>query len=333
MGKQHTARAMHNLLTTTALAALLTWPLAAGAKDARPKSAYDCADAAQLPADAGETSRRLTCTIPDKYRRDVAMAELIGGAIRRHDLAAWLTTDELVKIDAMSNLPGEPSGWLTQERDDEIEVRYFSRVDGQPVAFAAATLHFDRTGVHDAKRLQPPQPAQPREQRLMAALKLARQQDQVYCSQRAPNTVAFEYEEDDQAQILVFVMTPWLDLANAPLGGNAMYRIDATGERVIDRYEQTRSCLSARLDPKHPSEALVLSHLTSAAPTMFHVFMSLQYRRPVVVFTVQNDLLWKVEEGRIRLLQPDDRDYRKSRQWSDGIEREHEAAPTSSPIG
>ncbi|MEG3788688.1 hypothetical protein V1318_00995 [Lysobacter sp. CCNWLW3] len=323
---------MRNPFATAALAALLVWPLAAGAREKAAKSAYDCAELADLPADAGENDRRLTCTIPDKYRRDVAIAEYIGNAIRRHDLAAWLTTDELVKIKALPDAPGQPSGWLTLERDDDIDVRYFSKVDGQLVAFASATLGFAPHGVRDATRLQPPQPAQPREQRLMAALHLARQQDQVYCSQRPPNTVAFEYEEDGQDQILVFVMTPWLD-ESVPLGGYAMYRIDAQGERLIDRYEQTRGCVNTTLDQARKPDSLFVSHLTSAAPTMFHVFMSLQYRTPIVVFTTQNEQLWKVERGRIRLLGPDEPDYRRLKQWSDGIERKHEAAPTSSPIG
>lgn len=128
---------MRNPFATAALAALLLWPVVTGAKDKAAKSAYDCAELAELPADAGESDRRLTCTIPGKYRRDVAIAEYIGGAIRRHDLAAWLTTDELVKIKALPNAPGEPSGWLTHERDDEIDVRYFSKIGGRRVAFAS----------------------------------------------------------------------------------------------------------------------------------------------------------------------------------------------------
>lgn len=324
---------MRNAFRVT-LAVAAFFCVQAHAKGPKPSPrVYDCQQARQLPADASESDRRIACTIPPKYQRDVALAEYIGRAIRRHDLSAWLTTDELVKIKALPETPGTPAGWLTRELEDgNIETRYYAEVDGSAVAFASATLRFDGTGVHDAARLRPPQPAGDRELRLLAAKRLAMAQSPLYCSDRPPNTVIFEFEEDGEPQILVFIMTPWQD-GSAPMGGYAMYRIDAKGERVIGGYEQTKRCLSFVPDKKRKADWLAVSHLTSATPTMFHVFMSLQYKTPVVVFTTQNRLLWKVDGGEVSPLAPGDASYDQYKRWSDGIEVEHEAVPTTSPIG
>ena len=100
------------------------------------------------------------------------------------------------------------------------------------------------------------------------------------------------------------------------------------GERVIGGYEQTKRCLSFVPDNKRKADWLAVSHLTSATPTMFHVFMSLQYKTPVVVFTTQNRLLWKVDGGEVSPLAPGDASYDQYKRWSDGIEVEHEAVPT-----
>lgn len=278
----------------------------------------DCEAARKLPAEVDAGARRIACEIPADYREDVSRAEALGAILRRHDLAAWLTSDALNQAGALSSLPGEPAGWLSEEHADgehangehadekhagRVDVRYFVRSDGRTLAFAQSSLPL-RTplAARDSRRLDPPQPASERELRLLAAIKLARAQSMTYCAKAPPNTVAIEWSEPGQpAQILVFLMSPWTD-DSLPLGGHALFRVSRDGTRVLDRFEQTRSCVN--LDPRELEkvEALTISHLTSDAPTGFHAFMSLQYRKPIYVTTVRNHLLWKVEDGRIRLL-------------------------------
>lgn len=292
----------------------------------------DCDLARELPADADPRSRRIACEIPLKYQGDVLIAENIGSLIRRHDMAAWLTSDELLKIGALKDFPGSPKGWLTDDRGDRIDVSYFSQDQDRLVSFARSSLQLQPFGVRDTRRLDPPRPASQREQRLMAAQTLARSQKPLYCSDAPPNMVVFDVEEDHKPQIFVFIMPPWQD-DDVPMGGYTMFRMDQTGERLLDHYEQTRRCVNYSGARLRKAEAFYVSHVTSAAPTMFHVFMSLQYRKPLIVFTPQNQLLWKVELGRIRVLDSDDKDYKRARKWSRRIKDEREAVPTSSDIG
>lgn len=307
------------IVACTAAATVAAAPRTAKAAAVKP-DAYvadtDCAQARKLPAEVDDAARRIVCEIPGPYQEEVSRAEVFGALLRRHDLAAWLTSDALVEAGAMRDLPGEPSGWLTYETGGRIEVRYFVRGKDGARAFASAALPLRAPlKAVDARRLDPPRPAVERERRLLAAIKLARAQKMTYCSDAAPNTVAIEYAENDEpAQILVFLMSPWND-DSAPLGGHARFRLSHDGDRVLDRYEQTNACVTMPAKELPKVAALTVTHVTSAAPTYFHAFMSLQYRKPMFVYTTQNRLLWKVEGGRVRLLSVDSAEAVPLRDW------------------
>ncbi len=285
-----------------AIAAILALALVLPSQ--RAHAAYDCEDARKLPAEADDESRRITCEIPDKYRYDVSTAEFVGKLIRLHDSAAWLTTDALQKVRAFEGVQGEGRGWLTLQRDDgDIDVRYFSQQDGQIVSVASAVLNIDAFKAKQARKLSPVEPMTEREQRLMRARNLAlATPDLGVCTEHTPNTVIIESDEDGRPEIMVFVMSAWVSENEAPLGGYHMFRISRDGSTVLSQYSQTRACPMAKLKN---AQALTVTHLTSAAPTMFHVFMSLQYRKPMYVSTTQNGLLWRVERGQI-FLEPND---------------------------
>jgi hypothetical protein len=267
------------------------------------RAGYDCEQAQRLPAEADEESRRIACEIPEKYRSDVAMAEFIGRLIRLHDSAAWVTTDALQAAHAFGDQsPGR--GWLTLARDDgNIDVRYFSEQDGQVVAFASASLDVEAFKARDAHKLAPPEPMTEREQRLMRARNLALATPELrVCTDHAPNTVIVESDDDGRREILVFVMSAWVNVDEAPLGGYHMFRVSPDGNTVLSLYSQTKACPMASGAASKQAQALTVTHLTSAAPTMFHVFMSLQYRKPLYVSTTQNGLLWRVERGQVFLV-------------------------------
>lgn len=266
---------------------------------------YDCEEAKALPKEADQESRRIACEIPLRYQQDVSLAEWIGKAIRRHDMAAWLTTDALVEKKAFEDLQGEGRGWLTLEDDRGIDVRYFAGHEGRIDAIAAARLELEPFKVVQARKLSPPDPISSRERRLMHAKALALQSEGMnLCTKHAPNTVVFEFNENGKPEILVFVMSAWTDDA-APLGGYHMFRVSEDGESIVNHFAQTKACPMAEASRLKDMEALMVSHTTSAAPTMFHVFMGLQYRKPLYVSTTQNGLLWRVDRGQIFLVKQD----------------------------
>lgn len=315
--------------STILAAAILALPAFA---TAAPPQRYDCEDSAALPPGASINDRRIACTIPTVYRFDVSIAEYIGKGIRRHDMAAWLTTDALRDAGHFDAIPGNGRGWLTEEDDESVWTGYFTEINGQLLVFAEARMYWEPFGVRDTRVPTPLRLATGHQRQRLQALALARTQPHNVCTNANYNTVTFGFEEDGESRILVFLMPPMED-ARIQLGGYHMFRISADGNTVLDHFAQTKGCIEMATDDLKLAKHLVVSHDLSATPTMFHVFMSLQYRKPILVLTTQNDRMWRVEDGNIAPLLPDDPAYEKMRTWSESLEPVHHPVQTSSPRG
>ncbi len=81
------------------------------------------------------------------------------------------------------------------------------------------------------------------------------------------------------------------------LGGFHEYTMPEKGGKSR-HFEQTTTCLELPL-PKN-GVGFMVSHLRSNTPTMFHVFASLSYERPVYVKT--DSRTWMVQEGRVTVV-------------------------------
>jgi hypothetical protein len=69
-----------------------------------------------------------------------------------------------------------------------------------------------------------------------------------------------------------------------------------------DVQPSSRSCLVINLGtPQHRPVAVVVTHLLSATPTLFHVYLSLKHKIGIDVSTSAGN--WAVEHGSITLLQ------------------------------
>lgn len=275
----------------------------ARAMDAGKAPVLDCPEAKQLPPEANDESRRVTCEIPAQYRMDVTLAAFFGRQMRLHDIAAWLTTDALVEAGAFKDIGGKGQGWLTREHDGRIEVRYFREADGQVAAFAAADLDLESIKAANARRLDPAEPATAQELLLLRARSLALEGEALRCSEKV-NTIILQGDVQDRKEIRVYVMSAWSG-EHLVFGGHQLVTLAGDGSAVTGRYEHTRGCLN--FEPAPPdregfvSEGPFVSHLTSATPNEFHVFLSLQHRQPVLVSTQDNGLLWRVDGTRISL--------------------------------
>lgn len=276
------------------LAALPATALAAA--DTAPPPA--CPGIATLPEGATDEDRRITCEIPGPLRREVIDAELRGHRLRNHDLAAWLSTDALQELHAFDDLGGKPNGWVTTEIEGGIGIRYFLRQDdGQLFAFASAVLDGERMEIRDAKPLKPLEPADARELRLLKARATALAEDRLQCTSTV-NTVILE--EPGLDQVRVYVFSAWNEQA-APLGGHSRLLVSSDGSKLLDSFQQTKTCLNypSKLDPKG---MLLVSDLHSGPPSELQVFLQRQYGVPLVVRTFDEDMVWKIDEGLMHLL-------------------------------
>jgi len=276
-------------------------PASATAAEDKPK-APDCPGLAALPPGVSSPEdKRITCEIPGPLRLAVQEAEARGLRLRRHDLAAWLSTDALKELHAFDDPGGKQTGWLTKETGDGIEIRYYVEADGGARAFASAVLDDKTTTLRDVRVLKPAVPADERELRLLKARATAMAAPRLNCTSSV-NTVILE--EPGLDQVRVYLFSGWDD-QSAPMGGHSRFLVSTDGTKILDSFQQTQSCLNFASKPD-PKGMILVSDRHAGPPSELQVFLQRQYDVPVVVHMYGDDSVWKVEDGLLHLLPPGD---------------------------
>ena len=262
----------------------------------------DCPGLAALPyASGSREDRRITCDIPGPLRLQVQQAEARGLLLRRHELAASLSSDALNQMHAFEHLPGKPAGWLTKEIDGGVQVRYFTDTDAGPRAFASAVLDDASNSIRDARLLEPSEPADEHELRQLRARATALQAPRLDCTS---STNTFILEEPGFDSIRVYVFSAWDEKA-APMGGHSRFLVSTDGSTVLDSFQQTDNCLN--FSPKaDPDDLIMVSDRHEGPPSELQVFLQRLYDVPVVVHMHGDDSVWKVQDGLLYLLPPGD---------------------------
>lgn len=294
-----------------------------------PAAAPECREAAELPAGSSVESRRITCEIPGPLRFAVQAAEFGGLLLRQLDLAAWRASDALSDAKALDPVPGGRGlGWLTFVGTSTVDVTFFNELEGKPFAIAEARYEMASDSISHASRLATPRPATDREERSLKARQLALSQNPLHCTPTM-NTAIIEADIENQREIRVYLLSAWTNEV-APMGGHHRYSVSPEGNRVLKHFSQTRTCINLGNDDLKRSVALPVSDIQSDTPTDIHVFLSLQYGRPLYVFTQRNDRVWKVDGSRISLLEQGDTLHETILKWKSGLpplEPEDASAP------
>lgn len=238
--------------------------------------------------------------VPPEYRAAIETSERIGLDIYRRDHAASRTTDIL------RQLPGAPSsqesaGWLTKDIGNDVyRVVYLQGSKDDLRAWAEADYHVGSDSIVKPHLISPPRPLSPDEMPLARAVQTAMASEWLRCAEHYNVVVRPAGSED--ASIHVYLLPARITMDSFPQSGFHDFSVSADGSKVIDHYSQTKACIEATANPPSGAklQGLVATHLTSPAPTAFHVFMSLDYAMPVYTVTVDNGLLWTIDKGRIR---------------------------------
>jgi len=262
----------------------------------------DCPGLAALPFDSGSPEdRRITCEIPGPLRLQVQQAEARGLLLRRHELAGSLSSDALEKMHAFEHPTGKPAGWLAKEIDGGIQVRYFIDTEAGPRAFASAVLDDASNDIRDVHLLEPAEPADEHELRLLRARATALQAPRLDCTS-STNTIILEEPGFDS--IRVYVFSGWDEKA-APMGGHSRFLVSPDGSTILDSFQQTGNCLN--FTPKADPQAMIMvSDRHEGPPSELQVFLQRLYDVPVVVHMHGDDSVWKVQDGLLYLLPPGD---------------------------
>lgn len=227
---------------------------------------------------------------------DQATVERLGRSLHRHDRAAWIATDALLKRFRSPQAAGV-AGWIVVEQGDADLVRFVRSVEGR--LEAAYDVRVTARGAATV--------AEPADRTLTAT-------EQAAFSARAAaagavaqvcrpgyNTVVLPDVDGDGW--LVWLLAPTPKVGVLPIGGHYRVTVAADGRTVEQADKLFATCLL--IDPSQGAPAgakvamAVASDVVSEAPQETHVFVQLQSRLTLYVMTARNGLLWKVQNGAI----------------------------------
>lgn len=262
-----------------------------------------------VPADADPESTRVLRTIPTEFQRDVALAEQFGRLIHAFDRAAWLATDE-VGTRKLKKVKGGEGWFVTDLGELQYRVTWFGMRGDQRMALLDIDVDLQRWDQLEGtlREHRDGRPLTAEELALTNAQTDAIRRDWLRCTPRY-NTVAFPFTDGDHRTILVYLLAADSDGKTLQMGGDHRFRYEADGSTLIDAFANTKGCMAFPNDPR--MESLMVTHLNSDAPTEFHFFRMLNYRKPVFVMTANNGIIWVAESKGIRILKDEKKDEQK----------------------
>ncbi|MFT3805516.1 hypothetical protein [Arenimonas sp.] len=247
-------------------------------------------------------------SVPPAHVEAVRKAQTLGYLLQQQDRAVWVSTDTLVEKGIAASHP-EGTGWLASQQDAEGNqwvVAYTEGSGSEQVSFvdALVTLSTDPPTVQ-LHLNEPGRELNDYDRFLVQYRDMVLKSDKwLRCAQNYNHSVGIEIV-DGKRQFVVKLLPGRTDVNIFPLGGFHEFRFfPFEKDRKSEHFSQTKSCLAIDTSKSNPV-AFVVSHLTSPTPTQFHVFMSLSYDKPIYVTTVENELMWQVEAGRISIMKAD----------------------------
>lgn len=237
----------------------------------------------------------------ENYKKEIAASEKFGRLLFEHDRAAALATDFFAGVDSFNF--ASLRGWIEEPiGDDAFRILFYGKGDSgyfpsASVDVANGVVVQNSYTVYGDEAVFSPVQGE-----LIAARELALSQPFDACSDRY-NTVTIPLENGD---IYVYLLAATLDPDVAPFGGHYRFRITPGDQSVSGFARFTRGCINLPRSSKGPNPdtevvGRLISHLVTPFPSEIHVWWSFQLPVPLFVFTTENNLIWAVENGEIRL--------------------------------
>lgn len=245
---------------------------------------------------------------PLDFEPVLAEAERQGDLLWRVDEAAWRASDALQESDGLSWVGEgrEGRGWVTTPLDDQgsrWRVSFLAGTAGGPsTSFADVEVRLGRRVRTEVKRNEPSRVLSEEEAMQHRAIGTAIAQRPPMCSPRLNTAVLPKRENGVLAGFTVYLLSA-SDNEGINAGGHTRISVDASGTQVLERFDQTRSCIRLAAPGRSGAVAATLSHLTSPTPTEIHVFLHRSFQLPLYVATMENRHLWSVDDGKIRLVE------------------------------
>ncbi len=238
---------------------------------------------------------------PARFRVEAETAFKLGAILKAYDDAAAQATDTASAFDVAGREHGHGT-YLVEPLGDGHRVIFVSR---DPEAFGVIAAIDVAPGpgfgtVSGIRIFDRPRPLDKAEQRLYDALMAAVTSSVQVCN-GAYNTEVIPYQHHGTLEYRVYLLRAQTDADTIPVGGHALVRVAADAKTVLEVRELSRSCLDSPA-PKADAVAMMASDGALDVPSAAHVFLMLEYHKPVYLMT-RNRILWRIDSRGIQVLQ------------------------------
>jgi hypothetical protein len=240
-------------------------------------------------------------SVPSKYKSKIAEAQVQGALLQQEDVAVWVASNALVRSGLKAPTGATPTGWLASPVTAQAllwKVVFTAKQGSRHFSFADIDVDLTapppkfRVDGHAAGR-----DLAGDELALSKAIDaIDARSDWLRCANTYNYSARFVTGGKGR-EIRVRAIPARNDAKQYLLGGFHEYTIPEKGGKSR-HFEQTTTCLELPL-PKNGLGFMVTS-LNSDTPTLFHVFASLSYQRPVYV--KNNSRTWKVDAGKVTVV-------------------------------
>ncbi len=245
----------------------------------------------------------IDASIPERFRKDIELAQILGRSLFREDRATWVATDSVVEQGILARHREHATGWLSEQLDpdgDHWNVLFTEKQGEKNLAFADVSVEFsDGKPKISVGENEPPRELSALEAVLVLGRDKVRAWEWLRCADTY-NSSAQLFIDEGKKYVVIRMLPAQLSETTLPMGGFHRFRIPMFKDGHIEHFSQTRTCLDTDTTNLKSDESFGMTLLTSPTPTEFDVFTSLSYGRPHYVVT--NDGSWRVEKGKIHWL-------------------------------
>jgi len=235
----------------------------------------------------------------DDYTSEIKQAERLGEEIYKQDIAAWVTTDDLLAY--MENnedfAAGNLGGWLSYADGNNYKTVFVSKDKENPKAVYEATSKNKKV----KKSRSVDRNLTKREAGLWRARNLMLTQDFDVCTEYTPyNSIVIEKDDGSGYFGYLFASTKKSNLI--VLGRHYRFDINKDATKVSGVHAFTNSCFALPIQTGPNGEkpvGLVASHLVTDYPQEHHVFANLMWDIDLFITVGEGGSIWQVSDGQI----------------------------------
>ncbi len=238
----------------------------------------------------------------EPYLQTIEVNQQLGHSLTQQDWAAEVATDAIIRLGADLSISNKKLKAFIVERKEHSWV--FSYIGKKGFSLGVFyQIEVDINGPIDETYhfYKKPKKLTHLQKLIFKAVQLAKKQEFKKCTSSYNNVAIHLIGEKGEDSFYIYLLAATNNTDLNIGGGHHRFLIDPKKKKVIEHYSHSNDCLQSTLNKDTTS--LVFTHMTSDVPNEFHIYMSYLYKMPLYVLTINNGIIWKVNNGKIEVIE------------------------------